>query len=238
MSEFTDYTAGSVTAEAYVALPEGAEGKRPCVIVCHAWAGQTDYERGHADRLAGLGYVAIAADVYGKGKRGNTVEENTALLQPMLQDRAELLRRLLDTVALAKAHPAVDASRIAAIGFCFGGLSVLDIARSGTPDVKGVVCLHGIFGKPELGPQGTISAKVLVLHGYDDPMAKPEEMIGLASELTDAGADWQIHAYGGTVHAFTNPHAAMPDMGLAYSAKVTRRALAATDDFLAEVFGG
>ena len=216
------------------AATESPGARRPAVLVCHAWRGQTDDERGWAARLAALGYVGIAHDVYGKGVVGTTVAENQALMGPLVGDRERLGRRLLAGLEAARAHPWVDPARVAAIGFCFGGLCVLDLARRRAP-LAGVVSFHGIF-RPIEGVSGPIDAKVLVLTGYDDPMAKPAQMVALADELTAAGADFQVHAYGGTMHAFTNPAANDPAMGTVYSARAHRRATRAMEDFLAELF--
>jgi dienelactone hydrolase len=234
--QFIDYRDGESVCEAYVALPEGT-GPHPAVLIVHQWAGAGPQERETADRLAMLGYIGIAIDVYGKGVRGDPMQDNGALLQPWFGDRAGLLRRLMAAVDFAKGHAAVDSGRIGMMGYCFGGLCALDVARSGTTDVKGVVSLHGVFAKPNLGDQGPIAAKVLVCHGYDDPMADPQSMLGLAEELTAAGANWQIHAYGGTTHAFTRKTANTPEKGMNYSADADRRSWAALTDFFAEVLG-
>ena len=235
MGGFIDYTDGDTVCEAYVAASDGG-GAHPAVLVVHQWAGQTDHERATADRLAALGYVGIAIDVFGKGVRGDPTGDNSHLIGPWFGDRAGLLKRLIAAVDFAKTYVAVDARKIAMMGYCFGGLCVLDVARSGTADVQGVVSLHGVLAKPNMGDQGPITAKVLVCHGYDDPMAKPEAMLGLADELTAAGADWQIHAYGGTTHAFTAKMANDPAGGKAYNADADRRSWASTVAFLAEVF--
>lgn len=232
---YIDYTDGDTVCEAYVALPK-RDAKNPAVLVVHQWAGQGDQERETADHLAALGYVGIAIDVYGKNVRGDAAADNSALLGPWFGDRAGLLRRLTAAIDFAKGHDAVDARKIGMIGYCFGGLCVLDVARGGVPDVLGVVSLHGVFAKPNLGEQGSISAKVLVGHGYDDPLADPQSMTGLADELTLAGADWQIHAYGNTTHAFTRKSANEPAKGMNYSATADRRSWMALTDFFAEVF--
>lgn len=233
-SEFLDYKDGDFVMEAYVACQDDGAAKRPAVLVSHAWAGQGDFEREKANKLAALGYVGIAIDLYGKGKRGSSMEENAKLMKPFMDDRALLKRRIMAAVNFARGHKSVDASRVGAIGFCFGGLCVLDLARSGAEGVKAVVSFHGLFTPPNLGKQASISSKVLILHGFDDPMAKPDTMIAIAKEMTEAGADWQIHAYGHTVHAFTNPEANMPQAGLMYDAKADARSFEAMKDFLAE----
>lgn len=230
-----EYKDGAVVCEGYTAFEPGA--KRPCVLVAHQWAGITDHEKGRADEFARMGYVGFAIDVYGKGVRGTPLADNSALMGPYMADRAKLKQRLVAAVEAAKAHPAVDPSKIAMIGYCFGGLCSLDIARSGTSDVKGVVSLHGIFAPPGLGAQGPIKAKILVLHGWEDPYAKPDEVLGLAKELTAAKADWQIHAYGHAMHAFTAEGANQPEGGIKYDKQADRRSWAATAGFLKEIFG-
>ena len=234
-TETFEYKDGGTVCEGFVAHEAGQ--KRPCVLVSHAWAGIFDHERTHAEELARLGYVGLALDVYGKGVRGNPEGDNSALMGPWLNDRAKLKQRLMAAVAAAKAHPSVDPNRIAMIGYCFGGLCALDVARSGTSEVRGVVSLHGIFMPPNLGAQAPIKAKVLVLHGWDDPMATPDAVLGLAKEMTAAKADWQIHAYGHTMHAFTHEGANAPERGIAYNKAAARRSWMATTDFLKEVFG-
>lgn len=230
-----EYNDGSTVCEGYVAT-DGKPGRKPCVLVAHQWAGLFEQEQEKAAYFAAKGYVGFAIDVYGKGVRGAHGQDNSAYMGPYLNDRAKLRQRLLAAVAAAKARPDVDPNRIAIIGYCFGGLCALDVARSGTHDVKGAVSLHGLFTPPGLGTQGRISTKVLVLHGWDDPMAKPDSVLGLAKEMTAAGADWQIHAYGHAMHAFTAVGANAPESGIKYDANADRRSTQATDNFLAEVF--
>lgn len=234
-NEYIDYTDGGLTCQAYVAYDEASTVKRPCVIVSHAWGGQSDFEREKAHKLAELGYVGFALDMYGKGIRGGSMEENGKLMQPFMDDRAMLGRRINAALDAVKKHPLVDANRIGAMGYCFGGLCVLDLARAADPSVKGVVSFHGLFHPPKLGKQSPITAKILIEHGYDDPMATPDNMIEVAKELTDAKADWQIHAYGHTVHAFTNPEANMPENGIMYNAAADKRSWTAMKNFFGEV---
>ena len=229
------YQGHDVEAEgfwAYDATKASPATPRPCVLVGHAWAGQLKSEHDHARRMAEWGYVGFAWDVYGKGVRGDASGDNTPLIAPLLADRALLRSRLLAAIEAAKANPLVDASRVAVIGFCFGGLCALDVARAVVPEVKGVVSFHGLFMPPELGPQSPITSKVLVLHGFDDPLAPPEAMVALQHELTEAQADWQLHAYGNTAHAFTAEAANKPEQGLAYQPDSARRAWATTQAFL------
>ena len=227
-----DYHEGDTALQGFFA--SASDSAAPGVLVCHTWAGQGDFEDGVARSLADLGYSALAAAVYGKGVRGSNPEENSALLQPMLDDRELLLRRLTAGIDCLRAQPEVDATRVAVIGFCFGGLCALDVARSGA-DVRGVVSFHGLLGSPG-APSGPVSAKVLALHGWDDPLAPPEDALSFTREMTAAGADWQLHAYGGIVHAFTNPNASDAENGMLYSDVAASRAFAAMRSFLAEVF--
>ena len=236
-TERLDYTDEGRTFEAYVAYDDltSTQPKRPCVLVCHAWAGQGSFEREIADKLAALGYVAFALDLYGKGIRGDPTGDNTALIEPFMTDRALLRRRLCGALAAAKEHPLIDPERVGAIGYCFGGLCVLDLARSGAAGVKGVVSFHGMLHPPRLGPQAPIAAKFLILHGFDDPLATPDDMIAVTDELTAAGADWQIHAYGHVGHAFALPHTNTPDKRIRYDGTADRRSWIAMSNFLAEV---
>ncbi len=223
---------GSVL-EAFVCTPAGA-GPRPAVLIAHAWAGRSGFECDKARALAALGYVGIAIDMYGKGVLGNGVEENSALMKPFLDNRALLQARFHAALAAARQDPAVDGAKIAAIGYCFGGLCVLDLARSGA-DVRGVVSFHGLLGKPGNTDGRRIGAKVLVLHGHDDPMVPIADVVAFESEMTVAGADWQVHAYGHTLHSFTNPEANDPGFGVKFDANANRRSWQAMQNFLAEV---
>lgn len=234
-SQLIEYQDGDVLLEGYLSYPDQAGGKLPLVLVSHAWAGRTEFECGIADKLADLGYAAFAQDVYGKGVLGHSTEENRALMTPFVQDRGMLRRRLLAGLKTASQQEMVDTSKMAATGFCFGGLCVLDLARSGA-DLKGVVSFHGLFHAPENLPNEKINASILALHGYDDPLAPPESVLAFAGEMTEAGADWQLHAYGSTAHAFTNPAANMPDHGMQYMPKSAERAFRSMENFLTEIF--
>ena len=232
--KLVEYDCEGTTLEGFLAWDD-AGGPAPGVLVSHAWGGRAEFEDGKARGLAERGYAGFALDVYGKGKRGGSTDENAALMGPFMEDRSLLLRRLQAGLAAMRAQPEVDAARCAALGYCFGGLCVLDLARAGT-DIAGVISIHGLFTPPGLAG-GPVQAKILALHGYDDPMAPPESILELGSELTAAGADWQLHAYGGTMHAFTNPEANDPDFGTVYSAVADARATQAIDNFLEEVLG-
>jgi len=232
-----DYKDGETVFEGRLVWDDSFPGPGPGVLVAHAWAGRSNYEDGKADGLAALGYTAFALDLYGKGVRGSSPEENGALMQPFLDDREMLQRRLLVSLSSLREQAEADAAKTAAIGFCFGGLCVLDIARTGE-DLAGVVSIHGLFGAPGNTSGNTIKAKVLALHGWDDPMATPADVNALAAELSERRADWQLHAYGNTMHAFTNPAANDRDMGTVYDATADQRSWQAMTNFLEEVFGG
>ncbi len=213
---------------------DAASASAPTVLVFHDWSGRGPNQESFAHRLAGLGYNAFAVDLYGKGKRGETTEECQALMGPLIGDRALLRRRLLETVDLVAALPEVDASRMAAIGFCFGGLCVLDLARAGGA-VRGVASFHGLFTPPGLPSVTPIAAKVVAYHGWADPMVKPDTVVALGEELTEAKADWQIHAFGRAMHAFMVEGANMPEMGIRYDPDAARRAWFGLEGFLAEI---
>jgi dienelactone hydrolase len=217
-----------------LALDKNWSGQRPGVLVAPTWAGRGAFEEDKCRQLAGMGYAAMALDIYGDGRRGADPEENAALMAPLLSDRATLQARMGAARDALATRQEADEARLAAIGYCFGGLCVLDLARSGAP-LRGVVSLHGLFTPADNLPEPQVQARVLCLHGYDDPMVPPEAMLGLAEEMTRAGADWQLHAYGNTVHAFTNPAAADAERGTVYSETADRRSWQAVENFLAEV---
>jgi len=218
-----------------MAWDESSSDKKPGVLVSHAWRGRSEFEENKADKLAELGYVGFALDLYGKGVLGSSADENRSLMQPLLDDRAKLQARMQLAVDVIQKQKEVDAGRIAAMGYCFGGLCVLDLARSGA-DIRGVASFHGLFGAPQDVASKNIRAKVLAMHGWDDPMATPEQVLALAGEMTSLGADWQLHAYGNTLHAFTNPDANDPAFGTVYNADADKRSWQSLQLFLAEVF--
>lgn len=229
------YHDGTQELEGYLAHPtEPARGPRPMVLVAHAWGGQDEFARSKAHMLADLGYIGFAIDVYGKGRRGSSPEENSALMTPWVQDRGALRNRLVAAVQAARQCDGADPERLGAIGFCFGGLCALDLARANAPGLRAAVAFHGLFMPPNLGAQTSIKAKVLALHGYDDPMATPEALVGFANEMTAAHADWQVVAYGATGHAFTNPHAHDHANGMFYREIIANRAFRAMQNLLAE----
>lgn len=212
--------------EGWLAFEQGGE-PRPGVLIAPTIMGPTALESKVARRLAERGYVALVADFFGKGVRPGSVEEGQAMVAPLNADRPLLAARMAAALNALRTHRQVD-GRLAAIGYCFGGKCVLDLARSGA-DVTGVATFHGLLDPPP-GDRGRIAAKVLALHGWDDPLATPDAVLAFAREMTEARADWQLHAYGHTVHAFTNPN-----RETMYSPDADRRSWAAAMDFLDEV---
>ena len=178
--------------------------------------------------------MGFALDLYGNGVRGSSPEENQALMQPLLDDRELLQRRMQRALDQLRSQKDVG-GKLGAIGFCFGGLCVLDLARTGA-ELEGVVSFHGLLGAPENTAGNTMRAKALVLHGWRDPLAPPDQVLELAREMEALGADWQLHAYGTALHAFTNPSANDPQAGLQYDAQADRRSWDAMQLFLNEVF--
>lgn len=234
MSEhLIEYEVDGLRFVGFMALPDG-KGPFPGVAVFHNWYGQNDNEQQRARDLAALGYAAFAVDLYGAGARATDNESASALMTPLLNDRAGLLlTRTRAALGVLEAQPQVQTGRIAAVGYCLGGLCVLDLARSGAT-LKGVVSFHGLLGSTDF-EGASPSAAVLVLHGYDDPLAKPDKVLAFGTEMTELGLDWQVHAYGGTSHAFSTPGADYAPYGLKYSARADRRSWQAMRNFLAEV---
>lgn len=229
------YIDGDVVLEAFFAFDDEISGRRPAVLINHTWAGRDDFVAGKAKKLAALGYVGFAVDMYGKGVLGSSREENMGLMQPFMADRAMLQQRMKAALAAVKLMPWVDDSKIAVIGFCFGGLCSLDLARTGA-DIKGVVSFHGLLVPPGNTQGNAIKAKILALCGRDDPLVPAEQVLAFEQEMTDAGADWQLHTYGNTMHGFTNPVANDPAFGTVYQPDADRRSWIAMQNFLAEIF--
>lgn len=220
--------------EGTISWDDESRDPRPGVLIAHAFGGEGDFEARKAQELAELGYFGFAIDLYGKGRRAKSPDEARRLMATLNDDRPLLARRMLAALESLKSFQLVEVDRTAAIGFCFGGKSVLDLARSGTK-LSGVVSFHGVYDPPA-GSEKPISTPVLVLHGWNDPLAPPDATVALAAELTSKGADWQIQAFGHTGHAFTNPRAQAPDSGMQYSEAADRRAWLAMRNFLEEVF--
>lgn len=228
-----DYSIDGLTFDGAVSSEQTRTDERPGVLVLHGWEGRSAGQEAIAERIASLGYVGIAGDVFGGGQRGDVGGDNSALIEPFLNDRSLLRDRLLGVLRFARSLPEVDADRIAAIGFCFGGLCVLDLARSGA-DLRAVASFHGVLSRPEGMPVVPISASCAVFHGWEDPLAPPSDVVALAAELTEAGADWQLHAFGHAMHAFMAAGVDQPERGLRFDETAARRAWAGLERLLAE----
>lgn len=231
VSRTVRYEHGGVAFEAYVSWDDSSETIRPIVLIAGTFMGRTGFEEDKARTLAAAGYVGIAIDLYGAQTRPKDFDEARVAMDALNADRGLLRDRLLASLAMARAiGGVVDTHRVAAIGFCFGGKCVIDLARAGA-DVAGVASFHGLYDPPPFANQA-IGAKLLVLHGWDDPLDPPETVVALAKEMTDARVDWQIHAYGHTAHGFTNP--ARETM---FNPLADRRSWQALTNFLDELFG-
>lgn len=228
-----EYHDGNTVLHGYVSKPKVAANTSPVVMVCPDWTGRNTFADQEANALAELGYTGFAIDVYGEGRQGKDNDEKSKLIQPFMTDRNKLQKRLL--AAFEAAQTLSPTNNIAVLGFCFGGLCALDLARAGAA-LRGAISFHGLLRAPESPTTTKIQAKILVLHGYDDPMVPPDEVISFANEMTKAKVDWQIHMYGNTLHAFTNPLANDPGFGTVYNETAKVRSMLAMKNFLAEIF--
>ena len=230
-----DYRDGDHVFEGMLAWEDDAAAPLPGVLVAHTIRGRSDFEESKAIMLAELGYVGFAIDVYGKDAIGSDIEECRGMMDALRGERPVLQQRLLLALQAMRDQPEVDAARVAGIGYCFGGLCVLDIARTGEP-VAGVVSFHGLFDPPGNTVGNSVRARVLALHGWDDPLAKPDQAVALGEELSLMGADWQLHCYGNVRHAFTNPAADASTGVTVYNSLADARSWAAARYFLSELF--
>ncbi|MBN1916497.1 MAG: dienelactone hydrolase family protein [Verrucomicrobia bacterium] len=233
-TESVEYNDGEAVLEGYLAYDDALDGKRPGVLIVHEWWGLGTHPKRVAERLAGLGYVAFALDMYGKGKLTDDAKQAGEWAGAFRTDSALAKRRFEAGLSVLRENDHVDASRIVAIGYCFGGGICLEMARMGV-DLAGVVSFHG--GLKSAVPETDrkpITAKILVCHGADDPSVPPAEVAAFEEEMRAAGADWVLIAYGGAVHSFTNPDADRPTAR--YNEKADRRSWKAMRQFLAEVF--
>jgi dienelactone hydrolase len=235
-SQKIDYRDDDTLLEGYYAYDDSDPSKKPAVLVCHDWSGKNDFACQKAEKLAELGYIGFALDMYGKGKVGKTTDEKMALIKPLREQRALIPKRIQAALTILKTLDRVDARNIGIIGFCFGGLCALDMARTGAA-LQGVVSFHGLLDRPTEAAEVPIQARILALHGYADPSVPPAQVLAFADEMTRAKADWQLVMYGNTQHAFTNPQANEPDAGRVYDKKADVRSWIAMRDFFKEVFG-
>jgi len=226
---------GESLESAFVGRRDGQA--RPTVILIPTVMGVSDLEKGFGRQLVELGYNALVADLFGKEFHGAPRDTMFKEMGRLREDRAALRRRLQSVLEVARGLDEVSENQIVVAGYCFGGQCALDLARSGA-DIAAAVSFHGLFDPPGLPPE-KIKAKVVAFHGWDDPMVPPEKVVALGQELTEAGADWQIHAYGHVGHGFTNPHASQLQIeGVAYNALAAERSWTSFINLLEELFGG
>jgi len=235
-TETVEYKQGDTTLEGFVAYDDAIQGKRPGILVVHQWLGLTDYEKHRAEMLAQLGYVAFCADIYGKDVRPKNTTEAGPLAGKYKKDRPLLRARVNAGLDALRQQPLVDGKNIVAIGYCFGGTTVLELARSGA-DVAGVVSFHGGLDAPDPTDGKNIKCKVLICHGADDPFSSPQDIAALENEMRQGHVDWQLIKYGGAVHSFTQPMAGNDNSkGAAYNEKADKRSWEAMKQFFAEIF--
>ena len=235
-SKAVEYKQGDTVLEGFSVYDDAVQGKRPAVLVVHQWKGLGNYEKKRAEMLAKLGYNVFAVDIYGKGIRPNSQQDAGAEAAKYKENRALLRARVNAGLDVLKNHPLTDPQRIAAIGYCFGGTTVLELARSGA-DISGVVSFHGGLSTPAPADAKNIKCKVLALHGADDPFVPLKEVEAFQEEMRQAKVDWQMTFYSGAVHAFTDWTAGNDNSkGAAYNEKADKRSWEAMKQFFGELF--
>jgi len=242
LTKTVTYESDGVTLKGFLAYTTDARAKRPAVIIAHTWRGLDDFVRQKAQDLASLGYIAFAADLFGDGVTAKNDEQAGKLIMPLFTNREKLRERIVAAYDVVRNHSLVDQDSIGAIGFCFGGMTVIELLRSGV-DLAGVVSFHGILGdtlggqKANLAPNADkINGSLLILHGYKDPFVKPEDIARIQQEFSKAKVDWQMYIYGDAVHAFTNPLAKDEAGGMLYEPTAAMRSWQAMTNFFEEIF--
>ncbi len=236
VTEEVEYQHDDATLLGYLAYDNSIKGERPGVLIVHQWKGITDYERRRARELAQMGYIAFAADIYGKNIRPQTTEEASQQAGKYRGDRQLLRARTQAGLDVLRDHKYSQNENIAAIGYCFGGGTVLELARSGA-DIAGVVSFHGNLDTPDPSHANNIVCKVLAQHGSEDPYVPTEDVIAFQKEMNDADVDWYMIEYGNAVHSFTHKEAGNdPSQGAAYNEKADKRSWRAMQDFFNEIF--
>ena len=235
-TKVVEYTQGNTALEGFLAWDDAIQGARPGVLVVHQWMGLGKYEKGRAEQLAKLGYVAFCADIYGKGVRPATPEDAGKTAGIYKNDRTLTRERVNAALAQLRANPLVDQKRIATIGYCFGGMVALELARSGA-NMAGVVVFHGDLSNPTPADDANIKCKVLALQGGDDPFVTMKDVEAFENSMRANHVNWQVTRYGGAVHAYTDPSAGNDNSkGVAYNAQADHRSWQAMKDFFAEIF--
>mgnify|MGYP002133013334 CR=1 FL=1 len=236
-TQIIEYECDNLTMEGFLAIGESHLSKQPLVLVVHDWSGQRAFAQEKAKYFAKQGFVGFAVDLYGKGKRGSDTDNslNQSLLNELLQDRNVIIARLQAALDYCLQLAMVDAQKVMAIGFCMGGMGVLDFARSGA-DIHGVISIHGILGAPQNAVANKINAKVLVLQGHEDKLANPQQILEFETEMTNKQVDWQLHLFGNAAHAFTNPKADDKSAGLLFDPLANARTWELVRNFTTEIF--
>jgi dienelactone hydrolase len=236
VTQAVEYRHGDAVLEGYLAYDDAVEGKRPGILVVHEWKGLNDYAKSRAGQLAAMGYTAFAADMYGKGILAKDHAEAGKLAGVYLNDRNLMRERARAAYEVLKQNEQVDPSRIAAIGYCFGGATVLEMARAGM-GLRGVASFHGALKTPSPAGPGGVRARVLVFNGAEDTFISPEDIAAFKKEMTESGADWNFVEMEGAVHSFTVPSAGSDkSTGVAYHPEADRKSWAMLEDFLKEIF--
>lgn len=236
VTEVVEYQAQGVPLKGFLAYDDALSEKRPAVMVVHEWWGLNDYARGRARMLAELGYTAFAVDMYGDGKTAAHPKEAGEFAAAVRNNMLVARARFNAAMEVVKKHKTVNPDKIAAIGYCFGGGIVLQMALDGT-DLDGVVSFHGSLGGVYPDTKPDVKAKILICHGADDPHISAGQIEEFMRQLKTAAADWQMNSYGGTVHSFTNPDAGSdPSTGSAYNKAADQRSWQAMKLFLKEIF--
>ncbi len=234
-----DYTSGDTTLKGYLVWDDAIKTKRPGVLVVHEFWGLNDYARKRARMLAELGYTALAIDMYGDGKIGQHPKEAAGFMNAVLSNAAVAKARFIAGKTLLEQQPTVDANKIAAIGYCFGGGTVLAMAREGV-DLRGVVSFHGMLGTDKPAQPGKVKAQVLVENGAEDKMVSADDVAAFKQEMEAAGATYRVDNYAGAQHSFTNPeadeNAKKFDLPIAYNAQADRQSWAAMQAFFKQIF--
>lgn len=235
-SEPIEYKVGDTIFEGQFFYDDADSAPRRAVLVCHEWWGLNDYAKQRAEQLAKMGYAALAVDVYGKGVNAKDQPEAAKMSGALKADRPALRARVNAALTALKTRKEVDPKKIAAIGYCFGGTTALELARSGA-DILGVVAFHAALNTPTPDDAKNIKGKILVCHGADDPFVPWTEVTAFVDEMKKAKVNWQLDSYGNTVHTFTNPAAGNdPSKGSAYNEQADRRSWESMKAFFAEIF--
>jgi dienelactone hydrolase len=235
-TEIVEYKQGETVLEGYLAYDQSIQGKRPGILVVHEWDGLGQYAKMRADMLAKLGYVAFAADIYGKGIRPTKPEDKAAQAGIYRGNRQLMRARAQAGLDQLLKSNLVDPQKVAAIGYCFGGGVVLELARSGAP-LAGVVSFHGNLDTPNPQDANNINGQVLVLHGGSDPYVDSDQVTAFEKEMTDAHINWQMVVYGGAAHGFTNSNNGDdPSKGVAYNQQADKRSWIEMQNFFDRLF--